>query len=334
MKIKKEYILLTVLIAALAGYLSFKKTNQLHYTLPATPIIAKSAIIKVELQKGAQQTVLTKKDGAWFISPGNYPADTEKIDKIISDINGFTINTLASESGDYLRYDLTEDKKIIVKVHGDKGPLFTFAVGKRATTFKHTFVMIDGDKRVFQTQGNFRNDFEQGPQDLRDKNILPFEKDTIASLEISEGGKVLSLKKKAPAGKGAEQKPAEAQATAPERWVDSKGREIPEAAINELFSLLTGLQCDSYLEGKKKQDFKDPVISIALRGEKGDTLAIFERSEQKDTGNPAISSRSSSPFILQKLKIEQIRKVLKELRGEKSETQAGPAGPVIQKDTE
>ena len=333
MNIKKEYILLTVVIFALAGYLSFKKTNQLHYTLPATPIIAKGDIMKLELQKGAQQTVLTKKDGAWFISPGNYPADSEKIDKIIDNINGFTINTLVSESGDYLRYDLTEDKKIIVKVYGGKGPLFTFAVGKRAATFKHTFVMIDGDKRVFQTQGNFRNDFEQGPQDLRDKNILPFEKDTIVSVEISEGSKVLNLKKKTE-GKGAEQKTAEVQAAAPGRWIDSKGREIPEAAMNELFSQLTGLQCDSYLENKKKQDFKDPVISIILRGEKGNTLSIFEKNEQRDTGNPAISSRSSSPFILQKFKVEQVRKVLKELRGEKSETQAGPAGPFIQKDTE
>jgi hypothetical protein len=338
MKIKKEYILLTVLILALAGYLFLKKRNQLHYTLPVTPVIAKADIVKLELQKGTQQTILTKKDNAWSISPGNYPADSEKIDKIISDINGFSINTLISESGDYLRYDLTEDKKITVKVHGEKGLLFTFAVGKRATTFKHTFVMIEGDKRVFQTQGNFRNDFDQGPQDLRDKKVMAFEKDAVVSLEIVDGSKVLNLKKRVSKDKDAEQKTAAAQTTVPGSWTTSTGKEVSETAMADLFSLLTGLQCDSYLENKKKQDFKDkdPLISITLRGEKGATLSIFEKNDHKDkdTGNPAISSGSSSPFILQKLKVEQIRKTLKELRGEKTETQAGPTGPVLQKDAE
>jgi hypothetical protein len=321
MKIKKEYILLTVLIFALAGYLLLKKTNRLHYSLPATPIIAKNDIMKVELQKGEQQTILTKKDGYWFVTPGGYPVDAAKIDKIITYINEFTINTLVSESDDYLRYDLTKDKKIAVKVYGEKIPLFSFAIGKRATTFKHTFVMIEGDKRVFQTQGNFRNDFEQGPQDLRDKNVLPFVKDTIVSLKITDGSKVLNLKKKAAGGKGAEQKTAETQAATAFGWVDNTtGREIPEAAMNELFSHLTGLQCDSYLEGKKKEDFKDPIISIALQGERGETLSIFEKNDQKDNGTPAISSGSSYPFILQKIKVELIRKTLKEIRGEKNDT--------------
>ncbi len=331
MKIKKEYVLLSVLIFALAGYLFFKKTNRLHYTLPVSPIIAKNDIVKLELHKGEKQTTLTKKDGVWFVSPGNYPADAEKIDKLIGDINDFSINTLASESGDYLRYDLTEDKRIAVKVFGEKGPLFSFAVGKRATTFKHTFVMIEGDKRVFQTQGNFRSDFEQGPQDLRDKNVLPLVKDAVVSLEITEGSKVLSLKKRAAEEKGAEQKTADAQATTTAGWVDRTGRETPEAAINELFSQLSGLQCDSYLDGKKKEDFKDPTLSIALHGERSGTLSIFEKNDQKTNGTPAISSASSSPFILQKSKVELIRKALKEIRGEKNEPQAGP---VIQKDTE
>ena len=331
MKIKKEYVLLSLLIFALAGYLFFKKTNRLHYTLPVSPIIAKNDIVKLVLHKGEKQTILTKKDGAWFVTPGNYPADAEKIDKIIGDINGFSINTLASESGDYLRYDLTEDKRIGVKVFGEKGPLFSFAVGKRATTFKHTFVMIEGDKRVFQTQGNFRSDFEQGPQDLRDKNVLPFVKDgVVVSLEITEGSKILSLKKKVE-GKGAEQKTADEPATTTAGWIDRSGREIPEAAMNELFSQLSGLQCDSYLDGKKKEDFKDPTLSIALHGERSGTLSIFEKNDQKANGTPAISSASSSPFILQKSKIELIRKTLKEIRGEKNETQAGP---IMQKDTE
>ena len=40
--------------------------------------------------------------------------------------------------------DLTNDKKIAVKVFGTNGPLFSFSVGKHAPTFQHTFVTIEG----------------------------------------------------------------------------------------------------------------------------------------------------------------------------------------------
>jgi hypothetical protein len=328
MKIKKEYIFLAVVIFAMAGYLFVKKTNRLHYSLPTTPVIANDGINRLEFFNGGRKTILTKKDGAWFISPENYPVDAGKIDRITRVIADFSLDTLASESGDYLRYDLTEEKKISVQVFGDKGPgtLFSFDIGKRAATGRHTFVTIQGDKRVFQALGNFRSDFEQGPQDLRDKKILSPAQDTLTSLQITEGGKIQELKKQLAEQAGAPQEPKPSATQKPNaRWVDMTGKEIPESVMNEFFSQLSGLQCDSYLEGKKKEDFKDPIISIALRGEKGSTLSIFEKNDQKDKTYPALSSDNGYPFVLQTYKVEMIRKALKEIRGEKTEMQAGPA---------
>lgn len=326
MKIKKEYILLAVLIFALTGYLFVRKTNRLHYILPAIPAIAQESIVRLELFKGGRKTILIKKDGAWFISPDNYPVDTGKIDKITRVIAGLTLDTLASESGDYLRYDLSEDKKITVQVFGDKGALFSFDVGKRAATSRQTFVTIEGDKRVFQAQGNFRLDFEQGPEDLRDKNIFSITQDTSTSMQITEGGKTVELTKLVTEKAGTAQEPnaAGAQKTGV-RWVEGTGKEIPEPTMNEFFSQLSGLQCDSYLEGKKKEDFKDPIISIVLQGEKVSNLSIFGKNDQKDKGNPALSASSSYPFLLQTYKVELIKKILQEIRGEKTETQVGPA---------
>jgi hypothetical protein len=327
MKIKKEYIFLAVVIFALAGYLFVKKTNRLHYSLPATPAIAKESITRLEVFNGGRKTILTKKDGAWFLSPENYPVDAGKIDRITGVIADFSLDALASESGDYLRYDLTEDKKITVQVFGDKGTsaLFSFDIGKRAATGRHTFVTIQGDKRVFQASGNFRNDFEQGPQDLRDKKILSPAQDTLTSLQITEGGKTQELKKQIVEQAGAQQEPKDPAVQKPNtRWVDMTGKEIPASVMNEFFSQLSGLQCDSYLEGKKKEDLKDPIISIALQGEKNATLSIFEKNDQKDKTYPALSSDNGYPFVLQTYKVEMIRKALREIRGEKIEPQTGP----------
>jgi Domain of unknown function (DUF4340) len=318
MKVKKEYVILAVVIFTLAGYLLVKKSNRLHYTLPQTPTIAQNDISRLELKKTDQRITLNKKDGAWFIMPGDYPADKAKIDRIIKTITGFSINTLISESGDYLRYDLTDDKKVAVQVFGKDGPLFSFSVGKHAPTFQHTFVTIAGDKKVYLAQGNFRSDFEQSAEDLRDKHVLSFSQKTLSAIEITDDGKTWDIKKNTEEKKETKEKAAPAAAA---RWTDADGKMIPESAINDLFSELTGLQCESYLEGKKKEDLKDPILVVDLKGDKNATLSIFEKSDNKAASYPAISSTNAYPFSLQKYKIELIRKAIKEIHAEKSQAQ-------------
>jgi hypothetical protein len=320
MKIKKEYIILSVLIFALAGYLLVKKNNQLHYSLPPTPAIAQKNIVRLEIINGGKKTILTRKDGAWFISPEDYPADAGKIERITGVIADFSLETLASESGDYLRYDLTDDKKITVQVFGEKSAavLFSFDVGKRVATGGHTFVTIQGDKRVYQASGNFRSDFEQTAQDLRDKKILSLAPDTLTSLQFTENGKETKITKQA--GEQHEGKDSQGQKPAT-RWLDTAGREIPEPVMNEFFAQLSELQCDAYPEGKKKEDLKNPIISLHLQGEKNANLSIFDKGNQKDKENPGLSSDNNYPFLLQTYKVEMIRKALREIRGEKIEPQ-------------
>ena len=327
MKIKKEFILLALIIIALCGYLYVKKANRINYTLPAIPAISKDSIVKIELHKGDQDIVLTKKDGTWQIAPGNYQADTLTVDRIIQAVTNFSLDTLISDASDALRYDLEKDKKIDVKVSGEKGPLFSFAIGKRASTFRQTFVMIDGDSRIFQTQGNLRPDFELGVQDLRNKKVFPSAKGSLTGLEIKENSKVLTLKRKV---KGEGEKSENTPATPASGWTDDNGKDIPEAVMNEFFAPLTDLQCESYLDNKKKEDFENPLLTITLHADTGihpetsPTLSIFEKENQKDNSFPAISSEQDSPFVLQKFKVDLLTKAIKELRGEKKDSQSDP----------
>ncbi len=331
MKIKKEYIILAVVIFTLVGYLLVRKTNRLHYTLPATPAIKKSDITKIELQSGDRGTTLIRKEGSWFITPGDYPADSGKIDKIISVVTDFSITTLISEAGDYPRYDLTKDKEIAVKVSGKEGPLFSFAVGKHAPTFQHTFVTIAGDKNVYLAQGNFHSDFDQSTQELRDKHVLDFSRVSLSAITITEGDKTLELKKpqqKEEADKTAKTRTVRSAAVG---WTGTGGKAIPEAAMNDLFSALDNLQCQSYLEGKKKDAFKDPILEISLQGEKNATLSIFEKTDAKATAYPALSSINSYPFSLQEYKFELIKKAVNAVRVEKNEPQPGAEKKPVEK---
>ncbi len=317
MKIKKEYVILAVIIFALTGYLLVKKTNRLHYTLPKVPTLTQKDITKLEIQKAGQQTTLTKKEGKWLITPGNYVADQGKMNRIIDMIRNFSINTLISESNDYLRYDLTKEKKIAVKVYGKTGPIFSFSVGKHAPTFKHTFVTIEGDPKVYLARGNFRSDFDQTADELRDKHVFSFSRDTLSSIEITEAGNKFDLKKKVE--KSSKTKEKKTTTGDHFQWIDANGKTVPGSSVNGLFSQLTDLQCESYIQGKNKNDFKHPILIIALDGKNGATLTVFDKNDSKDNSYPVISSTNPYPFTLQKYKIDLIKKAVANLYPLKSE---------------
>ena len=106
MKTKKEYIILIALILALSLYLFLYKSDRTHYELPETRDIARKDISKIELAKTDASILLEKKGDAWHIEPQGYPADADKVDKMLAVIENLTLTALVSESKSYNRYDL------------------------------------------------------------------------------------------------------------------------------------------------------------------------------------------------------------------------------------
>jgi len=79
MKIKKEYITLLVLIAALSAYLALRKPDRTQYQIPKVPDMAEADISKIEIDNGSVSIVLNKKDSGWEIATQGYRADAEKV---------------------------------------------------------------------------------------------------------------------------------------------------------------------------------------------------------------------------------------------------------------
>ena len=82
MKMKKEYVILAVLIVLLSLYLVFHKTDKTKYQIPSVPEVVKKKISKIELTTSAESIVLTRQDGNWTIAPEGYLADGKKVNSI------------------------------------------------------------------------------------------------------------------------------------------------------------------------------------------------------------------------------------------------------------
>ena len=117
MKGKKEYIILFILIAALAGYLYLQRTDRVHYEVPQIDTVDTGALTWLEIISKDRTVSLTKKDGSWYIEPKGYPADTVKVGKMLQAISDLTLTDLVSESGSVERYNLGEADRITVKAY-------------------------------------------------------------------------------------------------------------------------------------------------------------------------------------------------------------------------
>jgi hypothetical protein len=313
MKSKKEFILLGLVIIALAAYLTVRKTDRTHYELPVLSPVKDTEITSLKITKGKDIIELKKADDRWLIQPEKFTADKGKIDAMLKIIKDFTVTALVSETPSDQRYELDPEKRISVTAAKEDKVLRSFDIGKPAPSGRHTFVKLPDDKKVYHAGENFKNTFDQTRDQLRDKTVLTVDRNNVQQVDIKDKDNkaLLSLKQvpETPAP-GVEKKADDAKAKSPALpdkpvvpvpamvWKDAGGKPVNESDMNNLFNNLSRLQCQSFITGKTKADFTKPLYTVTLTGAKTVTLSIFEKLSKEDESYPAISSENDYPFML------------------------------------
>jgi hypothetical protein len=312
MKLKKEYIILAVVIIALSVYLYTRSSNRTLYQLPQVPQIAQKDITKLQIEKDKTAIVLNKKDDKWYIEPAEYPADATKVKEMLSALENLKLTALVSESKDYTRYELNENQKINVKAwQGDKLKL-DFDLGKIAPSFRHTFVRPSGEERVFHAQGNLKSSFDVSLDQLRDKSVLAFKPADIQQVQITRDQQSVAFTRTPVpvevAPPDAEKKEESSQPAPKLVWQAADGQPVNETALNQLLSTVGNLRCEKFIDDRKKEDYTAPLFALQLKGAQEYSLAIFSKAGDKETAYPAVSSGSDYPFQLSESQVKRIMK--------------------------
>ncbi|MBW2633754.1 MAG: DUF4340 domain-containing protein [Deltaproteobacteria bacterium] len=312
MKIKKEYLLLVVIIVALAAYLVSRNPDRNLYELPQMDSVLEKDIRKIELTSSDGKILFAKEGSDWKIAPENYLADSQKVKEMLSVIERLTLTELISESKNYKRYNLDPAEGIKVMCWAKDNLRRQFTIGKSAGSFSHTFVKLPGNDAVYQARGDFRKKFDMEKGGFRDKSVLSFEKNDIVEFEIQTGESREKFKKKIVPQETESKEIKDPGASAPPSeplWTDSKGGAADVAMVSGTLSTLSDLKCEMFLEGKTKADFSNPVYKITFKGLKVYTLSIYaEVDKDGESYFPAVSSENNYPFILTKWRAENIMK--------------------------
>jgi hypothetical protein len=309
MKVKKEYIILVAVILALCLYLLLRKTDRVRYELPELPAVQKADVSKIEIAKKGAAIILNRRNGNWNIGPQGYPADTAKVTNMLAIIENLTLTAMVSESRDYSRYQLDDEHKITVRAYIGERLTREFDVGKVAPSYRHTFVRLKGNEVVYHARENFRHTFETTVDDLRDKQVLAFDKEEIQEIRIAKNGKPLVCTRSAASVTAGQEPPAKSSAPKQELvWQSAEGERCDEKTLSRLLAVLSKLRCERYIENKEKEDFTDPMYRIELKGAQDYNLSIFPKAEGDEKGYPAISSENDYPFLLPEARAKSIMK--------------------------
>ena len=302
MKVKKEYIMLAVVIIALTVYLVMRSSDRTQYRLPDVPQAAAKDISRLQITRGQTTIVINKKDDKWYIAPDEFPADANKVKDMLNAVEKLTLTALVSESKNYNLYDLNEDKKLNVKAWQGEDLKRDVDLGKTASSFRHTFVRPAGDERVFHARGNFKNNFDFSVDDLRDKLVLALNPADIKLIQVIKDQQTLTISKsQAPVvvdNTEAEKKSDPGPGAKKSAWQAADGRPVEETAVNQLLNAVSDLRCEKFIIDRQKEDFTSPLFTLQLKGGQEYSLTIFAKTAEKDTDFPAVSSGSNYPFLL------------------------------------
>lgn len=310
MRSKKELIILILIIAVAAGYLLLRQKDRLTYELPQVAIDTAN-IVKVALKGPSGDLMLEKKSDQWQLMPKAHAVDPKKMDDILATIRTLTLTTVVAEKSSDARYDLGPDHRIEVTAWDPNGIVREFSLGKAADTFRHTFVKLPEDHRIFHAQDNFRDRFDLSPAAMRNKRVLTFDSDQITSISVTRNDQTFDWVP-------VEKKPADnadKKMTTQRQWQTSDQKEMDHAKINQLLKKLATLNCQSYLEPGDPATSSPAAWTIALQDSSANhTFTLYpDVTQNEEKLWPAKSSTVSDPFLLSDWQAKEFTEIMDQL---------------------
>jgi len=311
---KKEYIILIILIIGLIAYLGLKKDNQVHYELPTIPQVDTTRIDRVEISKADRLVVLNKGENGWTVTDKKFSANPEDIEQMIGTLKAIKLSALVSEAKDLARYELNDTHAVKVKALAGKKAVRSFVIGKTAPSHNHTFIYLDDkDRTVYQANGNFKSQFDKESADFRDKKVLEFDPAGVKKVTLEKQGQIVTLiKSQTPKTTDQEKdetkkdliekKPLHEEST----WKKEDGSVTDQKTISDLLSSLSKLECQAFLDEDKAARLKEiqPSCKILLENDKTFILNLFNKNENQDVEGSC--SYTPYAFTLTSYKAEDI----------------------------
>lgn len=138
---------------------------------------------------------IEKKGKAWqLISPKKVPADTDQIFALLQKLKTSEIKKfIAEKANDLNPYGLQDpDSKITLLIGKDNAP-HTLVLGKENKKENAIYAKNASKDKVFLLDKEFLEEFPYRLNDIRDKSVLPFQKEKVLKIEFIYPDKTITI---------------------------------------------------------------------------------------------------------------------------------------------
>lgn len=268
----------------------------------------KGEVNKIEITKNGVSLTIEKSDKGWFFLPEGYKADSSKIDALVELFKEKREFELISVHPIFSKFELDEANAIEASFYVGKEKVRNLKIGKGASTYKHTYVMFGKEEKIYQTEGSFRADFDKSAQDLRDKNVLTFNREAITSLTLTDkSGKSVEINKvsvnePAPAGAASNAIPTPTLV-----WEDSNKVRYKVNEIDDILNVCSSLRTEEYLVDKSAAFVQKAISYKVVAKSLSETFEVQLFGDLNEK-TEATSSQSEWAFLLDSASASKIRK--------------------------
>lgn len=245
--------------------------------------------------KGGDYNIrIYKEDDRWLINTQAYAADNEFIEAMLSKVKELKLLDLISEKGYTENYNLSEEKRVHVKVSSKGEVLRDLYIGKDGSTYNHVYVMVDDYPGIYLTSGLMAADFTREIDDLRDKKIIDVSRENIEAISLRYRGKTYSFYQKL--AETSRESENDSSVEEERKWYCAGygNREVASERINSMLSSFGPLKAETFPEGISEKSLKNAGSIVKIRaGGKDIQLNIFGKTKD----GQVIATSSESPYV-------------------------------------
>lgn len=272
---KKEWIILAVVILLGGAYLLFKPSGRIRYKTPEWKSWTSEEVQSLEYE-GIR---LQKQQDSWMVGDPARLADQRKVDSILTALENLMVLDMVSQAEHYEPYDLQDQKAHHFQLQGEERSLELW-YGKKASTGGGTYARFPDRPEVFIIRGDWNHLLPGKVNDLRDKTVLTFDPESVKEVQVHIGDRSITLKKNG------------------EDWFDGQGMFTSSADWKDHLIILSRLMCKEY---STPSFIGNSVLEIETETE---WLKVYNFGEEGSY--LAESSQSSDSFVLEASQVDPI----------------------------
>jgi hypothetical protein len=148
---------------------------------------------EILLKKSGETIRIFRSDGTWLIGEAAYPADAQAVAGLEEKMKNLVLSDLISSREHYERYELGDDRALEVSLRSGGKLVRHIFIGKKSSTFRHTYVRLAGRPGVYLAEGALSDEFGKPLDELRSREIFSETKSSIDSIEIRYGASNITL---------------------------------------------------------------------------------------------------------------------------------------------